>query len=152
MVSGRAFALAAACLAMGVWAGSWAAQGQSPAGEKSAATLIDEFENRVTRGETAVAEIGAIHARDQYLRTLIIDSFKTIRTEATRKAFIDGTRHVFDRVDGENTRRLVAVLDTISWSELQALSPRAADEALSIISHTNDNAFKKRMLAIFMPS
>ena len=151
MIRERTIALAIACLAVGAWLWPWAAQGQTPAADKSAATLASEFEGKVARGEAVVAEIGAIYARDQYLRTLIIESFKTIKTEATRKAFIDGTRSVFDRVDGENTRRLIAVLDTISWSDLLSVSPRAADEALSVISHTNDNAFKKRMLAIFEP-
>lgn len=151
MIRQRTIAMAMAYLAAGAWLWPWAAQGQTPAAEKGAASLTSEFEGKVARGEAVVAEIGAIHARDQYLRALIIESFKTIKTEATRKAFIDGTRSVFDRVDGENTRRLIAVLDTISWSHLLSLSPRAADQALSVISHTNDNAFKKRMLAIFEP-
>lgn len=151
MIGSRVFAAAVVCLVGAASTGSRIAQGQPPTGEKSAAALIDEFTAKVARGDAVVAEIGAIHARDQYIRALIIDSFKTIKTEATRKAFIEGTRHLFDRFDGENTKRLLTVLDTISWSELQTLSPQAADQALSIISHTNDDAFKKRMLAVFEP-
>lgn len=151
MIRERASAVAMARLAMGAWLWPRVAQGQTPAAEKSVATLTSEFECKVARGKAVVAEIGAIYARDQDLRMLIIESFKTIMTEATRKAFIDGTRSVFDRVDEENTRRLIAVLDTMRWSDLLSLSPPAADQALSDISHTNDNALKKRMLAIFAP-
>lgn len=151
MIRGKMVALAVGCLAAGAWLGTWVAQGQTPPAEKSADVLTSEFEGKVARGLAVVAEIGAIHARDQFLREQIIASFKTINSEATRKAFIDGTRPVFDRIDGENTKRLLAILDTMSWDELEALSPRAADDAWSVVSHTSDRAFKKRMLAIVEP-
>jgi hypothetical protein len=125
-----------------------AAHAQTP--ERSAAELIADFESRFMRADV-VAEIEAMQKRDRLLRDLIIEGFKSITTEATRQAYIDGTRHLFDRVDGENTARLKAMLDTVSWEELEALSPEAASGAISIISHTSDMAFKRRMLEVFEP-
>ena len=124
------------------------AHAQTP--ERSAAELTAEFESRFMRADVA-AEIEAMQKRDRLLRDLIIEGFKSITSEPTRQAYIDGTRHLFDRVDTENTERLKAILETVSWQELEALSPEAASGAISIISHTSDMAFKRRMLEIFEP-
>lgn len=124
------------------------AHAQAP--ERSAVELIEAFEASFKRAD-AVAEIDTMYKRDRMLRDLIIEGFKVIASEATRQAYIDGTRHVFDRVDAENTQRLIAVLDTMSWDELEALSPNAAKQAYSIISHSDDVAFKRRMMTSFEP-
>lgn len=132
----------------GIIAMGASAHAQPP--ERSAAELTAEFEARFMRADV-VAEIATMQKRDRLLRDLIIDGFGSITSEATRQAYIDGTRHLFDRVDAENTERLKAIFDTVSWQELEALSPEAASGAISIISHTSDMAFKRRMLEVFEP-
>lgn len=117
----------------------------------TATELIAEFDRRLARGEAIVTEIGALHARDQFVREIIIAGFQREMSAETRQAYIEGTRRHFDRVDTESTARLQAILESISWEDLTALSPRAADQAFSLISHSNDLAFKRRMIAVFEP-
>lgn len=128
---------------------SLAPDARAQAAEASA--LITAFDQKWERGAAVVAEIGEMQARDQYLREIMIQGFHQDMSAATRRAYIDGTRETFDRVDDEHTRRLVAILEVISWQDLRALSARAAGQAFSLISHSNDLAFKKRMMAIFEP-
>jgi hypothetical protein len=113
--------------------------------------LVADFDQRLARGEALVAEIGALHARDQFLRELIMAGFQRQMSGETRQAYIGRTRHHFDAMSAEGTARLSAILETISWEDLTALSPRAADQAFSLISHSNDLAFKRRMIAEFEP-
>lgn len=119
--------------------------------QASTSELVGAFDQKLARGEAIVAEIGAMHARDQFLRQLIIEGFRNEMSAETRHAYIDGTRRHFDRIDGANTVRIQAILDAMSWEELTALSPRAAEQAFSLISHSNDVAFKRRMIAVFEP-
>jgi len=127
------------------------ARAQTTSAPATAAELIAAFDAKLARGEAIVAEIAAMHARDQFLRQLIIEGFQREMSAETRLAYIEGTRHHFDRIDGANSARLEAILDEISWPELTALSPRAADQAFSLISHSGDAAFKRRMIAVFEP-
>jgi hypothetical protein len=116
-----------------------------------AARLVAEFEAKRARGEALVAEIGAMAARDQFIRDILIQGFQQPMTMQTRQAYIDETEHHFDRIDGQNTARLKEILKEISWTELRTLSPRAANAAYLIISHSSDVAFQREMLAIFEP-
>lgn len=116
-----------------------------------ASELIAEFDARLARGEAIVGEIGAMHARDQFVRRLIMQGFQREMTGEARQAYIEGTRHHFDRIDGANSDRLQELLREISWAELVALSPAAGEQAFSLISHSNDTAFKRRMIAAFEP-
>ena len=120
-------------------------------GPATADDLIADFDRRLTRGEAIVAEIGALHARDMLLREIIMEGFRREMSGETRQAYIEGTRHHFDRMAAEGTARLSAILDRITWDELLSLSPRAADQAFSLISHSGDIAFKQRMIAVFEP-
>lgn len=124
-----------------------------PAASQSSAAgaLVSDFDARFERGEAIVAEIGAMHARDRLLRELIMQGFRTEMSGETRQAYIDGTEHHFDRVSAENTRRLRAILNDMSWQDLSALSPSAADQVFSLISHSNDVDFKREMAAQFEP-
>jgi hypothetical protein len=117
----------------------------------TAQELIATFDGRMAQGERIVAAIGEMYARDQFARQLIIEGFHRNMTAETRQAYIDGTRRHFDRIDQANTRALKRILDRISYEELMALSPSAADQAFSIISHSPDDAFKRRMVAVFEP-
>lgn len=139
---------ALAALATFIASPTWAQTATAPV---TAEQLISTFDQRLDRGEDIVAEIAAMDARGQLLRQLIIEGFHREMSEQTRQAFIDGTRRHFDRIDRANSGRLQRILRRISWSELTALSPRAADQAFSIISHSNDVAFKRRMIAVFEP-
>ena len=127
------------------------AQAQTATAPVTAEQLTSAFNERLAQGEDLVAEIAAMDARGQFLRQLIIEGFHHEMSEQTRQSFIDGTRRHFDRIDRANSERLQRILRRISWSELTALSPRAADQAFSIISHSNDVAFKRRMIAVFEP-
>lgn len=101
----------------------------SPAMAQPAAPdeLVGAFDQKLERGERIVADIGAMYARDQYVRQLIMEGFRQEMSGQTREAFIARTEHHFDRIDRQNTRGLQAILRRISWEELMALSPRAAD-------------------------
>ncbi len=139
----RTFLAAAAAIA---WLGGAASAQPVPAAE-----LIADFDANLARGEAIVGEIGAMHARDQFLRRLIMQGFQREMTGEARTAYIEGTRRHFDRIDGANSDRLQDLLREISWAELVALSPAAADQAFSLISHSSDVAFKRRMIAEFEP-
>lgn len=112
---------------------------------------IATFDARVESGEAIVAEIGAMSARDRLLREAIIDGFRTITTGEERQAYIEGTRHHFDRIDGETTARLRQIFARMSWRELNAISPAAAEQTFSLISHSDDTEFKREMAAQFEP-
>ncbi len=112
---------------------------------------IAAFDTRIARGEAVVAEIGSMFARDRLLREAIMDGFRDITTGEARQAYIEGTRHHFDRIDGENTTRLREIFATMSWSEINAISPSAAEQSFSLISHSNDSVFKREMAAQFEP-
>lgn len=113
--------------------------------------LAAQFDSELRRGEPIVAEIGAMAARDRLLREIIMRGFRNEMTGEQRQAYIEATRHHFDRIDGENTARLRVIINEFGWAELSAISPNAAQQALSIISHSDDNAFKREMAAIFEP-
>lgn len=116
-----------------------------------AQTQIAAFDARLERGEAIVAEIGAMHARDRLLREAIIAGFRDVTTPEARAAYIEGTRRHFDRIDGENTRRLRAIFAQMTWGELRDISPNAAEQSFSLISHSDDIDFKKDMAAQFEP-
>jgi hypothetical protein len=116
-----------------------------------AAELISNFDAKVARGEQIASEIGAMAGRDQLIRTLIIQGFHNEMSAETRRAYIDGTADTFERVDSENTARLREILQTMSWDELSSLSPRSANDAYTIISHSSDLDFQREMLALFEP-
>mgnify|MGYP001604841782 CR=1 FL=1 len=78
----------------------------APAPAGPAGAQIAQFDARLQRGEALVAEIGAMYARDRLLREAIIAGFQDTPTAEARVAYIEGTRQHFDRVDGENTRRM----------------------------------------------
>lgn len=121
-----------------------------PAADPSPAdALVAEFDAKYARGEDIVSEIGAMHARDRLLREIIMQGLRTEMSGETRLAYINRTEHHFDRVSAENTRRLRAILRILSWQELTALSPNAAEQAFSLISHSNDIAFKREMASHF---
>jgi hypothetical protein len=116
-----------------------------------ASAQIAQFDARLERGEALVAEIGAMHARDRLLREAIIAGFRGASSGEARVAYIEGTRHHFERVDGENTQRLREILSEITWRELHDISPNAAEQSFSLISHSNDLEFKRQMAAQFEP-
>ena len=120
-----------------------------PAGPASA--QIAQFDARLHRGEALVAEIGAMYARDRLLRETIIAGLREANTAEARQAYIEGTQRHFDRIDGENTRRLREIFAEMSWRDLRDISPSAAEQTFSLISHSNDIAFKKEMAAQFEP-
>lgn len=138
------FALATLCL-------SAAAQTGSTPQEASAAQLIADFDAKLAHGEDTAAAIGEMYGRDQYLRAVIIEEMKRPMSEETRHALLAGAQHAFDRIDGDSTRRLEAILDHMSWEELSALGRQIPDEAFTLISHSSDSAFKRRMVAVFEP-
>ncbi len=125
--------------------------GTTQAQPRIAAGPIVAFDADLARGEGVVAEIGAMAGRDRLLREIIMRGFRTEMTGEERQAYIEGTRHHFDRIDGENTARLRVIIREIGWAELNALSPHAADQARTLISHSSDIAFKREMAATFEP-
>ncbi len=125
--------------------------GTTQAQPRIAAGPIVAFDADLARGEGVVAEIGAMAGRDRLLREIIMRGFRTEMTGEERQAYIEGTRHHFDRIDGENTARLRVIIREIGWAELNALSQHAADQARTLISHSSDIAFKREMAATFEP-
>lgn len=125
--------------------------GTTHAQPRTAAGPIAAFDVDLARGESVVSEIGAMAGRDRLLREIIMRGFRTEMTGEERQAYIEGTRHHFDRIDGENTARLRVIIREIGWAELNALSPHAADQARTLISHSSDIAFKREMAATFEP-
>ena len=123
----------------------------APAPAGPAGAQIAQFDARLQRGEALVAEIGAMYARDRLLREAIIAGFQDTPTAEARVAYIEGTRQHFDRVDGENTRRMRQIFAEITWRELQDISPNAAEQSFSLISHSSDVEFKKQMVVQFEP-
>lgn len=125
----------------------------APAPEPSgpASAQIAAFDQRVARGEALVAEIGAMYARDQLLRRTIIDGFRETTTAEARQAYIEGTQRHFERIDGANTRRIGEILSSMTWRELSDISPAAADQAFTLISHSDNIEFKRQMAAQFEP-
>lgn len=121
----------------------------APAGPSSA--RIAAFDARLANGEALVAEIGAMSARDRLLREAIMDGFRGAMTGEERQAYIDGTAHHFERINGEITTRLREIFGTMTWRDLNAISPTAAEQTFSLISHSNDAAFKREMAAQFEP-
>ncbi|WP_395646419.1 DUF6624 domain-containing protein [Terricaulis sp.] len=138
-------ALVAAGLALACISGAAFAQPATPD------ELAAAFDQKLERGERIVGDIAAMYARDQFVRQLIMEGFRQEMTSETREAYIARTQRHFDRIDGENTRRLQGILRRVSWEELMAISPRAADQAFSIVSHSRDLAFKRSMLDVFEP-
>jgi hypothetical protein len=113
--------------------------------------LVEAFDARVAIGDEIVTEIGAMAARDRLLREAIGEGLRNARTFQIRNALIERTRSTFERVDRQNSARLREILQAISWEQLLAISQRAADDAWSIISHSDDLEFKQEMLAQFEP-
>jgi hypothetical protein len=137
--------------AMAMAASYLSAAAQTAPRQLSARELIADFDAKLARGEDAAAAIGEMYGRDQYLRSVIIAEMHQPMSEATRHVLLTGVQHHFDRIDGDNTRRLKAILDHMSWEELSALTPQTANEAFTLISHSPDHEFQRRMVAIFEP-
>lgn len=114
-----------------------------------AAALTAEFEAKQERGEALASEIGAMVARDQFIRSILIEGFQRPMTDATRQAFIDATRGHFERVDGANTARLKEILAQTSFEELAAISRSLTQNAVTIVSHSSDAEFQRSLLPTF---
>ncbi len=140
-----------AALILAALAGPVAAQDAPNADAPDADALIADFEAAFEAGEDIVADIAAMAARDQYLRTTFIARMQQAPSEAVRQDYIDRTTHHFARVGGQNTERLKAILEDMDWAELAALSPKAAQDAFLIVSHTNDAEFKAAVVAEIEP-
>ncbi|MEQ1818774.1 MAG: DUF6624 domain-containing protein [Terricaulis sp.] len=116
-----------------------------------ASAQIAQFDAKLQRGEALVSEIGAMYARDRLLREAIIAGFRDITTAGAREAYIEGTRRHFDRIDGENTGRLRQIFSEMTWRDLRDISPSAAEQSFSLISHSDDLDLKRQMAAQFEP-
>src|SRR5690606_14586895 len=99
----------------------------------AAQDLMDDFRAELARGEDIVVELGAMAARDQYLRSVFIPRMQQAASEADRQAYIVGTLDVFERIDGGNTARLKEIMADMTWPELAAISPDAANNAFLIV-------------------
>lgn len=124
-----------------------AAQAPSPAVQ----ALVEAYEAKRERGEALVVELASMAARDQFIRAVFIEAMGKAKTESDRKAFIAAASAQMQAIDSANTKRLQEILTTISWSDLAAISPRAANDARLIVSHSPDSAFQARMLEVFEP-
>jgi hypothetical protein len=151
----RTFVLAAAMTAAVLAAGAQAQdQSERPRGAPAEITteeLVSTFNAKLARGEDIAGQIGAMAARDTFLREVMIDGFHRPMGASTRQAYIDATRDAFEARGKANSDALKAILDHISWTELAALSPQTARQAWLLISHSPDDDFKRRMIAIFEP-
>lgn len=112
--------------------------------------LTGEFERRFEKEAWLHEEIGRLHARDQYVRHLIIDIFNREQmTLEDREGFIKGTTRIFDKVDTENTNGLKKILETYSWDDIAAINPELLGKAFHIVQHSNDEAFQAETLPVF---
>jgi len=114
-----------------------------------AASLTAEFEVKQERGEALASEIGAMVARDQFIRSILIEGFQRPMSDATRQAFIDATRGHFERVDSANTARLKEILAETDFEDLAAISRSLAQSAVTLVSHSPDADFQRGLLPTF---
>ena len=108
-----------------------------------------EFIERALADEDLVAEMGAITARDVYIRENIIEEMKTAGFDAdARERFIEETSFIFTNIDDENTDRLKTLLVEYEWRDLFKASPRLAERMLSVVNHAgHDTLFQIETLA-----
>ncbi len=112
--------------------------------------LIGEFERRYESEAALVEEVGRLHARDQYVRDLIIDMFNREQmTLEDREQFIAGTEDIFERVDRENTEALKGILAEYNMDKIAMFNPDLLMQMFHIVQHSPDEEFQADMLPEF---
>ncbi|MBL4789652.1 MAG: hypothetical protein JKY60_11615 [Kordiimonadaceae bacterium] len=109
--------------------------------------LVNKFKKDLENSIDVVGQLGAMNAKEQHARFLIINLFKNPDlSHSVRKRLQDEGGKLVDGIDKENLALLREILKTHTWRELADISAVTVGNAWTIVQHSNDLEFQKDTL------
>jgi hypothetical protein len=128
------------------------AQDGPPAPSENALRLIEEYNRDLEAGLDVSRDIGAAAFAEQFARNRMVAVIADpTLSAADRSAFLGEVGLRLAEIDGANTAMVQGLLETRTLAELAGIDERVASSLLSIVQHSPDLAFQKRVLADLEP-
>jgi hypothetical protein len=114
--------------------------------EPAAREQAEAHFGRMERLLPLAAEMGRIHALDQYSRRSLTSAFGDLDTRAAFAAYTESVAAHLDEVDALVTTEFRALLEQSSWAEFAEAPQFLLGPALSIVKHTADEELQQQAL------